>query len=287
MTKLPRISDVRVLSVVASTGSTKAAAQQLYTTVSSINKQLVRLQDSFTNPLFTRIGAKVKLTRHGDELVRAFQYSQLIFIDGVKAASFDTHMRIKIFADAGIGLKFILPRLFKGIELINPDFKLDWVSSKEEADIMIVRHDIQQPIDALLYRIDVIADDYIAPVIAPNNVKYPSLLRAHNRVNVWARYLHKQPFAKLINKEQYFDQQLYAIEAAKTGLGYAVASIYAVADDITQQLLISTEPFTPDHARYLLMSKHHLNEQLIDRTADYFKQEFAMVLSKMSRYIAQ
>ena len=63
------IRQLEIVKTVAETGSFTAAARQLHVSQSAVSRQILLLEEELKEPLFLRLGRKVKLTAAGDALL--------------------------------------------------------------------------------------------------------------------------------------------------------------------------------------------------------------------------
>lgn len=72
------LRQLEIVKIVADTGSFTAAARQMHVSQSAISRQVLLLEDELKEPLFVRLGRKVRLTPAGETLL---QLSQRVLAD--------------------------------------------------------------------------------------------------------------------------------------------------------------------------------------------------------------
>jgi len=63
------LRQLEIVKIVADSGSFTAAARQMHVSQSAISRQVLMLEEELEEPLFVRLGRKVRLTPAGEELV--------------------------------------------------------------------------------------------------------------------------------------------------------------------------------------------------------------------------
>ena len=65
------LRQLEIVKIVADSGSFTAAARQLHVSQSAISRQILMLEEELKEPLFVRLGRKVRLTPAGESLAAA------------------------------------------------------------------------------------------------------------------------------------------------------------------------------------------------------------------------
>ena len=117
------IRQLEIVKTVAETGSFTAAARQLHVSQSAISRQMLLLEEELKEPLFLRLGRKVKLTAAGEALL---DLSRRVLADvrDTTTAIVENHKTLRGTVHLGGGMTVCLhvfPSLLKEYRRRHPD----------------------------------------------------------------------------------------------------------------------------------------------------------------------
>lgn len=117
------LRQLEIVRAVADTGSFTAAARRLHVSQSAVSRQILLLEEELREPLFLRLGRKVRLTDAGDVLYQ-LSLRVLADINDTTAALADHHATLKGTLRLGGGMTVCLhvfPSLLKEYRRRHPD----------------------------------------------------------------------------------------------------------------------------------------------------------------------
>jgi DNA-binding transcriptional LysR family regulator len=117
------LRQLEIVKTVAETGSFTAAARQLHVSQSAISRQILLLEEELKEPLFLRLGRKVKLTAAGEALL---DLSRRVLADvrDTTTAIVETHKTLRGTVHLAGGMTVclhVLPSLLKEYRRRHPD----------------------------------------------------------------------------------------------------------------------------------------------------------------------
>lgn len=234
-------------------GSVTRAAEELRLTQSAVSRQIAALEHHVGIRLFLRAHRQIELTAHGrnlyEELSSALKTIE-VALKNVPASP--DHRRITIATHATFALKWLIPRLAR-FKSAHPDIELQLKISPEVVDFS------RQLIDcAVQYSPFVgrnlysrrLCNNVILPVCHPDLLKefrravakrdlgVIPLIHAQTRSNDWLRWLqHFNIVDRRHASSLIFENSFLAYEAARKGLGVAMAHRSMILDDLRAGLL--------------------------------------------------
>lgn len=132
------LRQLEILQAIAETGSFTACGRKLHVSQSAISRQVLLLEDELGEPLFLRVGRRVRMTTAGESLV---QLGQRIFQDmreTVSAITDDTRaLRGQLRLAGGMTVcLYVLPLLLKQLKRMHPalDVRLSVATSGHSVD---------------------------------------------------------------------------------------------------------------------------------------------------------
>jgi len=255
------LRQLEIIRAIAETGSFTAAGEKLHVSQSAISRQILILEDELGEPVFHRIGRRIRITAAGESLLqlshRVFRYLQ----DTVSAIS-DTREALR----GSIGLVggmtvclYVFPRLLAEVRRIHPSLDMRVTVGSTQRSIEMLRTGAG---DLGLLTLPIEASDLVSVPLLQEElllVTYPSHPLAAQKQIVPAD-LEKQPFVLFetgsITRrivEEFFGRERISppvimetenVEIIKamvrSGLGISIIPWQAAAADVsTRQLFCS------------------------------------------------
>lgn len=253
MRSLPSLNALRAFEACARRLSLTAAARELCVTHSAVSHQIRQLEAWFGQPLFLRHAGGVRLTPSGEILQQAASQalSQLEqTCDQLRQQA--RHRELVIGAPGSFLANWLIPRM-EDLERAEPEIMLRLQTRNQaeallrgDVDLLIVGS--QQVLPAGL-RVEALVGERIGPVCAPGWRPMPeqaatlaTLPRLHTRSHPqawadWANVSQLDPASLLAGR--HFDTLSLMLEAAASGLGFAMAPELLVAAEVRRGRLVA------------------------------------------------
>ncbi|BBD39636.1 LysR family transcriptional regulator [Aminobacter sp. Y103A] len=299
--KLPSITALRAFDAVCRAGSMNAAARELNVTAGAISRQIKSLEEDLGAPLFRRGNTSVRLTPFGERLrdgiVPAFDR-----IESVTREARD-HNRIGPLTVACLPtftLLWLLPRLgrfaefapkteLRIVSLLSRD--IDWENSEIDVVIDVGRWPVRSDLIQTSFMQDtpglVAAPGYWEKLKAqtPSGrdeevLASGTYLSIRSRPYLWRTWSassgHVLPAEP---REIWVDHMFLALQAAKSGIGFAPAPKVYVDEDISEGRLIAPLGFVKKPVPYYLAwPRSRSDDRRIRSLIGWLKRENARVI---------
>jgi LysR family glycine cleavage system transcriptional activator len=269
----------------------RRAAQEMFVSHSALSRHIKLLEERLNTQLFDRKNNKLRLTAPGSRLLASIQVAfaelnkGLHLLDPTQVAG-----EIVIGTTATIMLNWLLPVLAK-VQQQYPEisFNLQTLEPHQQSlpsnlDIALCLGKPDEPNRS----ISKLYDEYYVPVCHPTLLKgrqiqtvkqllaYPLL---HDGLGQWFKWFeHHNLDGHDSPQHTYFEYAYQAIEAARLGMGIALADIVEVADDIKQGRLMHVGDSAHTEGQSVFLITHQ------DTQMNYRSQ---LVLSSILRNLAQ
>jgi DNA-binding transcriptional LysR family regulator len=255
------LRQLEIIRAIAETGSFTAAGEKLHVSQSAISRQILLLEDELGEPVFHRIGRRIRITPAGESLL---QLSNRVFQDLEETVSAigdkQESMRGTLRLVGGMTVcLYVFPTLLAEVRRVHPNLDLKITVGSAERSIAMLRSGVG---DLGLITLPVEASDLVSvPVLREELllVTYPTHPLA-KRKQVVPADLTRQPFvlfeAGSITRrivEQFFmreriepqivmeTENVEIIKAmVRNGLGISVIPWQAAADDVKTRQLFCT-----------------------------------------------
>ncbi|MDC8831934.1 LysR substrate-binding domain-containing protein [Alteromonas gilva] len=229
----------------------RRAAQELHVSHSALSRHIRQLEARLGVNLFHRESNGVQLTPAGRRLLVSVQSAFMEINRGLHYMNPDQIAGELIIAcTATISMNWLLP-LLTLVQQQYPEITLRVKTVEPLQENLSQEFDIALTLGAPTDKSRVVRklyDEYYVPVCSPKLVNgqrltSPSALLAHpllhDRLNQWSQWCASHGLdASLARQHTYFDYAYQAIEAARLGMGLALADIIEVRDDIQQGRLM-------------------------------------------------
>ncbi len=261
----PSLNSLLFFDTAARLGSFVQAALELHVTHGAVSRQIRHLEDELGVVLFERRNRAIFLTAQGHTLLTS---TRRIFdeIDGVvtelqRSAEPEP---VVVSCEPTITMKWLIPNLPK-FNAAYPSVPMHIFAAggavdfkRQKIDVALRRNDFYW--DPSVHAVEV-ARELIGPVCAPEfaeqvrgGMRDVSLLHTERRLSAWddwARVTGNKLNSKSGQTYEYFH---LSIQAAISGLGVAISSIYMVQDELMTGRLVAPLGFVEDGSAYYLLS---------------------------------
>ncbi len=254
MIDLPPLEGLRVFEAAARLTSFNQAAEVLNITPSAVSHRIRGLEEALGVALFRRKGRGVTLTPEGEAYLPAVQDALAALRAATRRISTpDRSGPLTMSLAPSFAIRWLLPRLSR-FQKAHPDIDIQFASSIELADFrsgevdLGVRFGRGEWPDLVAERL--LAEDAV-PVCSPDLLKMGGplknpddlagyqLLHAEQRPDDWRMWLLAAGATKVDPSRGLVFQNLpVTIEAASSGLGFAIADRHIVEYDIEQGRLV-------------------------------------------------
>jgi DNA-binding transcriptional LysR family regulator len=255
------LRQLEIIRAIAETGSFTAAGEKLHVSQSAISRQILILEDELGEPVFHRIGRRIRITAAGESLL---QLSHRVFRDLQDTVSAISDTREALRGSIGLvgGMTvclYVFPRLLAEVRRIHPSLDMRVTVGSTQRSIEMLRTGAG---DLGLLTLPIEASDLVSVPLLQEElllVTYPSHPLAAQKQIVPAD-LEKQPFVLFetgsITRrivEEFFGRERISppvimetenVEIIKamvrSGLGISIIPWQAAAADVsTRQLFCS------------------------------------------------
>ncbi len=289
--RLPPLNALRAFEAAARHQSVTRAADELSVTASAISRQVSKLEEFLGAKLFERRHQQVLLTETGAGYAARLQ-SLFDHLQQTTDATFDLRadpglLRIGVFST--YALHFLIPRLSRFKDRY-PDLKLELDSAQRPVDPSDCHVDLSLWLgygDWPNLVVEHLFDEEIMPVAAPSlinghqirnvdDIEPFLLLHAVRRLDDWELWLKAAGATKIdAYRGLRLENSTLVFEAARNGLGLAMAQTLLIADGVARERLVPLFDVTARTGRsvYLVYSESKAGERNIKLFADWLKNE--------------
>jgi DNA-binding transcriptional LysR family regulator len=255
------LRQLEIIRAIAASGSFTAAGEKLHVSQSAISRQILLLEEELGEPVFHRIGRRIRITPAGESLLqlsnRVFQdLEETVSAIGDKQESLRGTLRLV----GGMTVcLYVFPSLLAEVRRVHPNLDLKITVASAERSIAMLRSGggdlglITLPIEASdLVSVPVLHEELLL-------ITYPSHPLARQR-QITPADLDRQPFilfetGSITRRivEQFFMRERIAPEIVmetenveiikamvRTGLGISIIPWQAAADDVRTKQLFCT-----------------------------------------------
>lgn len=268
---IPDMAQLQAFECAARHGSFTKAALELSLTQSAVSRQVKALEEQLGVLLFERVRKRVVLSTAGRQLLGPAKRLLAQSEDMVMRARSATEGKsvLSIATLPTFGTRWLLPRL-KDFLAGHPGLLVDVASRSQPFDLAGEGFDLAihygQPVWASA-TCTYLCGEVIQPVASPAFLagRAPSscedlvgspLLHLATRPKLWAEWFQRQGVeGEFAFKGNRFDQFSMVIEAAISGIGYALLPLYLIEDEIASgKLRIALDsPMATENAYYVVV----------------------------------
>lgn len=257
MRRLPPLNCLKAFESVARLGSALRAAEDLCVSHGAVSKQIALLERWLGVPVFERAARGMKLNRNGLALLKevqpAFDRMALAVQEIVAERAID---KLVVSAPPTMTMHWLLPRL-TSFMLEHPAIRIQLNNRRdhggglpESVDIVIRRGSSAAPSLAQQHFMSEAISPVCTPALLrqfpikdPHHLASMTWLTADMRPEDWPGWLEFAGVAGLSAQRQLsFDHSYLALEAARDGLGVAMAPLYLIQEDLASETLVPIFP---------------------------------------------
>lgn len=256
--RVPPFAAVRAFEAAARHGGLQAAADELSVSTSAVSHQIKSLEEFLGAKVFLRSGNQLSLTELGagyrDDLSQALD---LIEVATVRALRRQEGRRVTVNLFFSLAELWLIP-LLGSFHEAQPDIELRLVTQPEDADLagtdidLAVRYaalDDVAPDLELLFEEDIVpvcAPAFLAasgPQTKPDDLLAQRLILCSGEAEEWSLWASAQG-ASLTNAQTWLelDQRTFVMQAARKGLGVAMARRPYADTDLAEGALVAPIP---------------------------------------------
>ena len=235
--------------------------------IGAVSKQIKSLERVLGTPVFNKQGRNLVLNTAGQHLYDACTVQCAALSQALLQIKQQDH-DLRVSCEPTLAMKWLIPRLsdFKqrhpqvNVVILAAGGAVDFAS--QHIDVAIRRNDFAWPKQVYAEKL---ADEYMAPV-ARTGAHQAMRLHSTSRPQVWQTWLEQHVSSDSVSQytampSTEFEHFYLAIQAAIAGLGTVLASVYMVADEVSQKILQAEQAFTADGSGYYLLAMSDLFEQ--------------------------
>ena len=259
MKRLPVVRTLLSFEAVAEHSSFSSAAAAIGMTHGAISHQMRTLEEWLGQPMFERHSGGVRLTRNGERLRQACKHAFSILEQECQQIRSDAAAQsLSIACSTTFLAQWLLPRIERFSQK-HPDLLLHFQTRTAvdallagKVDALVLSGHSSSPVEGV--RVTRVAADRIGPVCSPNWSAPPTALaqmcnvprlHATSRLNAWSEWADAVGLKLDLSDGTAFESLSLSIEAAKGGLGFAIAPEFLVRHEIVNGMLIAPLGFSP------------------------------------------
>jgi LysR family glycine cleavage system transcriptional activator len=259
MRRLPVVRTLLSFEAVAEYSSFSSAATAIGMTHGAISHQMRALEEWLGQPVFERHSGGVRLTRNGERLRRACKHAFSVLEQECQQIRSDAATQsLSIACSTTFLAQWLLPRV-EQFSQEHPDLLLHFQTRTTvdallagKVDVLILSGHSASTVDGA--DTTRLVTDRIGPVCAASWPTPPTtleqicdvpLLHATSRSNAWSEWADAVGLKLDISNGTAFESLSLSIEAAKGGLGCAIAPEFLVRHEIRNGALIAPLGFAP------------------------------------------
>lgn len=273
--QLPSLHALRAFEAAARLGRMSAAALELSVTPGAISRQVQQLELSLHVKLFEGSKNKPVLTPAAQQLLSELTPALDQMEAAVKAIRDTNCGTLDVACFSTFMVKWLIPRLFD-FNVRYPDIEIRLTTTQRADDPDQQRMDLVISVQAFtsnLTNVLPLFPEQLGPVLAPSlaaslALKAPpdlagkTLLQSKGRLNAWSMWATAMECPTPQGPGPTFDHFYFALEAAVSGLGIAVAPWHLVADDILAGRLTAPFGFRTSGLHYVAKRRPQPNPRL-------------------------
>jgi len=282
MRKLPPLKALRAFEVAAKCTSFTEAAHKLCVTNGAISHQIRTLEDWLGHSLFIRCNGGTKLTETGCYLQNVCTefFSNIESACASIAKSSDKNL-IKVGCSGSFLAHLLIPNLAL-FEKDFPDINLELTVTHGIDDLLNNKIDAliinSPPTKTVNIHAKMISSDVIGPVCSPaflsihktQDIQLGHLLHTLSRHSAWEEWSYISGIPVDQNHGRKYASLMYTLEAAKNGLGLAIAPELLIKKDLYEKNLVAPFGFhNTGSAIYFCSKNHHTKSELASTLCDW------------------
>lgn len=256
----PPLRTLSFFEAAARCGSFRIAARELHITTSAVSHQIRKLETFVGKPLFIRHSRGVRLTVEGAAYFEAIRAAYERIDEGTnKIRLVGARETLTIRCGVSFGLRWLLPRIQLFIsEYPDIDLQIFTPTVSHEAHKLPVDAEIRYgPVSQSGFYIEPLPEETIYPVCSPALIKDRHILRdpkdllafrlIDSEISVinWAQFLSLNGIQLQNYSTLKFDNILFGLQAAVSGLGIALEGDFLAGEDLSAGRVIVPPALRP------------------------------------------
>jgi len=248
---MPSLNALRAFDAVARCGSITGAARELCVTQGAVSHQIAALDEWFGKELFARNGRGLRLSEAGRELAEATESAFTLLSDACARLVRPDGRELDLAAPGSFLAHWMVPRLER-FELAHPGIHLRLRTDGDFDDLRTGRIDALIVCGTSPWPTDIVAvevaPERIGPVCAKKWARGAAAdswlagvprLGTDSRPEAWKEWSRAAGRALPRQRQRRFDHLTPLLEAARSGLGVAIAPELLVHGDIAEGRLVA------------------------------------------------
>jgi LysR family glycine cleavage system transcriptional activator len=294
--RLPPLNAIRAFEAAARHESFTRAAEELNVTQAAISHQVKLLEQTLGVSLFKRGPGSLKLTERGQRYAIPLRDGLQILLQATQEVCGATqHQSLRISAQPNFAYRWLIPNLIR-FQVAHPDIVASVHFAGQQFDSAFRDCDV-----AIRYgqkfsdlRSHLLFRPRLTPVVtpslhslgrAPAALRSSTLLRVRHAPEEWRLWLDSAGLTDVDHTNgPVYDSTLYALEAARRGLGVALGRMPLLMEDLRDGSLITlyNHWVTPPEAWFLVYPESSRRMAKVSAFRDWITRE-AVVTSESDR----
>lgn len=265
--RLPSLNALRAFDAAARHLSFVRAADELCLTQGAISLQIRQLEEMLGHPLFERRNRAVFLTRAGLRLQEVSSDVLRRLEQGMREFQAPAHEQpLVVSCEPTIAMRWLIPKL-ASFHQAHPAVQIHLLAAGGEIDFSACRVDLALRRNDFAWRseyhAEVVGREWVAPVCQPGlAVAGQGDLNALCRLHTLSRPSAWEDWHRCTGRSdgsdpawsKCFEHFYLSLQAAASGLGVAMASVYMVESEMLDGRLAAPFGFVEDGSEYILLS---------------------------------
>jgi len=283
----PPLNSLKIFSVVADHESISKASKELCITEGAISKQIKNIEHTLELSLFIRKNRRLYLTDEGHVLHQCCKKILLELADTLEKLTLKpVDEPLTISCEPTLTMRWLIPNLPK-FQQAHPNIPIRIFAAGGPIDLRISKVDLAIRRNDFVwdseYCSEKIADEIIGPVCSIEYWKAhkehqtpPQVLHTKTRFEAWEKWLENSDSSITMASEMVFEHFYLSIQAAASGLGMAIGSLYMCQEELSSERLVAPFGFLHDGSAYHLLSETPINDDERKETfLNWIRQEFS------------
>lgn len=274
MKQFPRnlsLNALKSFSAAADYLSISKAAEEMHVTQGAISRQVKHVENSLNTKLFIRRNRGIFLTKDGMLLHQVCKEAfDLLGNTLERLGESSMSDPLVVSCEPTLAIRWLIPRL-SSFQKCFPDIQIHLFSAggaidlhNNRVDLALRRNDFTWSKD---YYSELIIEEKIGPVCTVDlwdstNSTFNNLCLLHTqtRSSSWNKWKEISNYNILSESDMHFEHFYLSLQAATSGLGVAIGSVYMTKDDVAAKRLIAPLGFVNDGSEYHLISEDPIND---------------------------
>lgn len=269
MKSLPSLNALRAFEATARLGRMTLAAEELSVTHGAISRQIKTLEEQLGCKLLEGPKNRLTLTDAGALLLPALTTGFDCIERGVREVSDTGSSSLDVSCLGTLTMQWLIPRLHR-FHRLEPQTDIRLSADDGPVDFQRHRYDVAIRVGADDWpagaTVTTLFEERVGPVLSPRLLprsgrcdlhKLAALPKLHTKTRTWAwaDWCARTGAKGLTMSGQTFEHFYFALEAATSGLGVAIAPWPLVIDDVQAGRLVAPFGFVDSGQRYVVLQR--------------------------------